>query len=161
VVRRDPARRAVPPIAPPPAIPRPGRARTLPDRVQLPRLYLAWHTPRAYAPGDAAMDLVASLLASGKNSRLFKRLVYDMQIAQDVFAFQGGFYGKANQLNLYYYATGMPDYFTQDLARYLVLGPSDVQAAVRAFLNPDRRVELSIVPETGGTPAGTDSPGTP
>jgi zinc protease len=44
--------------------------------------------PRAYAPGDAAMDIVASLLAGGKNSRLYKRLVYDMQIAQDVFAFQ-------------------------------------------------------------------------
>jgi zinc protease len=29
------------------------------------------------------------VLAGGKNSRLYKRLVYDMQIAQDVSAFQG------------------------------------------------------------------------
>ena len=41
-----------------------------------------------YAPGDAALDLVAVVLAGGKNSRLYKRLVYDMQIAQSVEAFQ-------------------------------------------------------------------------
>jgi len=29
------------------------------------------------------------VLAGGKNSRLYKRLVYDMQIAQSVSAFQG------------------------------------------------------------------------
>jgi zinc protease len=63
--------------------------KTITDRVQLPRLYLAWLTPRHFEPGDAALDLVASVLAGGKNSRLYKRLVYDMQIAQDVNAFQG------------------------------------------------------------------------
>jgi zinc protease len=56
--------------------------------VQLPRLYLAWLTPRHFEPGDATLDLVSSVLAGGKNSRLYKRLVYDMQIAQDVSAFQ-------------------------------------------------------------------------
>jgi zinc protease len=58
------------------------------DRVQLPRLFLAWVTPAHFAPGDAALDLVADTLAGGKNSRLYKRLVYEMQIAQDVTAFQ-------------------------------------------------------------------------
>ena len=62
--------------------------KTITDRVQLPRLYLAWLTPRHFEPGDAALDMVADVLAGGKNSRLFKRLVYDMQIAQDVSAFQ-------------------------------------------------------------------------
>jgi zinc protease len=62
--------------------------KTLTDRVQLPRLYLAWLTPRHFEPGDAALDMVADILAGGKNSRLFKRLVYDMQIAQDVNAGQ-------------------------------------------------------------------------
>jgi zinc protease len=61
---------------------------TLTDRVQLPRLYLAWHTPAVLAPGDAALDIVSNLLTSGKNSRLYKRLVYEMQIAQDVNAGQ-------------------------------------------------------------------------
>src|SRR2546428_7322548 len=62
--------------------------KTITDRVQLPRLYLAWLTPRHLEPGDAALDVVADVLAGGKNSRLYKRLVYDMQIAQDVSAFQ-------------------------------------------------------------------------
>jgi zinc protease len=62
--------------------------KTITDRVQLPRLYLAWLTPRHFEPGDAALDMVADVLAGGKNSRLYKRLVYDMQIAQDVNAFQ-------------------------------------------------------------------------
>jgi zinc protease len=62
--------------------------RTVADKVQLPRLYLAWLTPRIYEPGNAAMDIVADVLAGGKNSRLYKRLVYDTQIAQDVAAAQ-------------------------------------------------------------------------
>jgi zinc protease len=63
--------------------------KTITDRVQLPRLYLAWITPALYAPGDAALDVVSNVLAGGKNSRLYKRLVYDTQIAQSVQAFQG------------------------------------------------------------------------
>jgi len=63
--------------------------KTITDRVQLARLYLAWITPRHFEPGDAALDIVADVLAGGKNSRLYKRLVYDMQIAQDVNASQG------------------------------------------------------------------------
>jgi len=62
--------------------------KTLKDRVGLQRLYLAWLTPRHFAPGDAALDVVSAVLSGGKNSRLYKRLVYDMQIAQDVSAFQ-------------------------------------------------------------------------
>jgi zinc protease len=62
--------------------------KTITDRVQLPRLYLAWLTPRHFEPGDGALDVVADILAGGKNSRLYKRLVYDMQIAQDVNAGQ-------------------------------------------------------------------------
>jgi zinc protease len=62
--------------------------KTLTDRVQLPRLYLAWLTPRHLAPADAALDVVADVLAGGKNSRLYKRLVYDLQIAQSVTAQQ-------------------------------------------------------------------------
>ena len=61
---------------------------TLTDRVALPRVYLSWITPKLYAPGDAALDVLSSVLAGGKNSRLYKRLVYDTQIAQDVYAVQ-------------------------------------------------------------------------
>ena len=78
----------VEPIAPPAAILTGVQKKTLTDRVSLPRLYLAWLTPRIYAPGDAALDVVSSVLAGGKNSRLYKRLVYDTQMAQDVTAYQ-------------------------------------------------------------------------
>lgn len=200
----------VQPIAPPAAILTEVKRQTLTDQVRLPRLYLAWLTPRAYAPGSAALDVASSILADGKNSRLYKRLVYETQMAQDVAAFQqsgalgssfqiiatarpghtaaelqkaideeverlrrqppdgrevqralnqievsfyrgmervGGFGGKANQLNAYYVAGAGPDFFAEDLARYMSLSPSDVQAAVRRWLPPDRRVELIVEPE--------------
>ena len=199
-----------PPLAPAPAALTEVKRKTLTDRVQLPRLYLAWHTPAFFAPGDAAMDIVSNLLTGGKNSRLYRRLVYDLQIAQDVNAGQqsqalgsmflvvatarpghtldeiqkvvdeeieklkqappderemtramnqieasfyqrmertGSFGGKADQLNGYYVATGTPDYFEEDLARYRAISAVDVQAAVQRFLPADRRVELSVVPE--------------
>jgi zinc protease len=193
---------------------------TLRDRVQLPRLYLGWVTPAQYQPGDAALDVVSQLLAGGKNSRLYRRLVYETQTAQDVSAFQasslessaylivvtprldrpgrasvtpqaaideahrtideeldklrqqppddrelqralnqleasffssleavGGFGGKADRLNAYFFATGNPDFFNEDLARYRALSANDIQAAVRAWLPKDRRVELTVLPE--------------
>ena len=77
--------------------------KTITDRVQLPRLYLAWLTPMRYAPGDAALDIVADVLAGGKNSRLYKRLVYDLQIAQSVSAYQ-----NSQMLASYFLIDAMP-----------------------------------------------------
>jgi zinc protease len=185
--------------------------RTLTDRVQLPRLTVAWLTPRRFEPGDAALDLVADVLAGGRSSRLHRRLVYEMQVAQRVEAYQssqalssyfvvevtarpgqaldailtvideeigrlqredpsslevqrgvnqveaafyrrmervGGFGGKADQLNAYHAATGNPDWFNEDLARYRALSPSDVRAAAERFLPASRRVELTVLPES-------------
>ena len=59
----------------------------LEDRVVLPRLFEVWETGRIYAPDDAPLDVLASVLAGDKNARLYKRLVFDMQVAQDVSAF--------------------------------------------------------------------------
>lgn len=56
--------------------------------VELARAQVAWPTPAFFAPGDAELDLVAHALASGKTSRLYKRLVYELQIAQSVSAHQ-------------------------------------------------------------------------
>jgi zinc protease len=78
----------VEPVGAPPAFLKDVKRKTMTDRVRLPRLYLGWLTPRQFAPGDAALDVVSAVLADGKNSRLYKRLVYDTQIAQDVSAFQ-------------------------------------------------------------------------
>jgi zinc protease len=60
------------------------------DRVQVPRVYDAWHTTRAFAPDDGTLNAVAQILGGGKSSRLYKRLVYELQIASNVFAYQDG-----------------------------------------------------------------------
>ncbi len=78
----------VPPVAPPAAMLTGVTRKVMTDKVQLPRLYLGWLTPATYRPGDAALDMAASVLSGGKNSRLYKRLVYDLQVAQDVVAYQ-------------------------------------------------------------------------
>jgi zinc protease len=200
----------VAPVAPPPAILTGVTSKTLTDKIRLPRIHLGWLTPRQFAPGDAALDIVSSVLAGGKNSRLYKRLVYDTQMAQDVLAYQqsgalgssflivatarpgksitdiqkvideeldrlrreppdarevqralnqveasfyrqmervGSYGGKADQLNAYYAAGGGPDFFAEDLARYMSLTPADVQAAIVRWLPADRRVELTVQPE--------------
>lgn len=195
----------------PPDIPVPSisetRHMTLEDRVTLPQVNLMWRTPPLFTADDAALDALAQLLTSGKNSRLFERLVYRDQIAQTVGAFNssrllaGDFYiritgregadlgelerialeeirriaetpptaeelqrvvnsletqfvrsiettiGKADQLNMYYYYTGNPDYAAQDLARYRALTPADVQRVAREYLSNANRVVISIVPE--------------
>jgi zinc protease len=191
---------------------------TLTDQVQLPRLSLVWLSPALYAPGDAELDVVASILTGGKNSRLYKRLVYELQVAQSVVAFQasanlgsqfriditarpskeppaqvleklkalvdeelaklrstpptdrevqrvlnqtessfysrmervGSFGGKADQLNGYYVQAGNPDWFNEDLSRYMSLQPNDIRAAVSRWLVPDKRIELSVIPKEGG-----------
>ncbi len=61
---------------------------TVPDRVELSRVYMAWLTPPFFKPGDADADAAANILGGGPSSRLYKSLVYDKQIAQDVSAFQ-------------------------------------------------------------------------
>jgi zinc protease len=57
------------------------------DRVQLPRLYMVWHTTPQYTADEPALETLASILAGGKSSRLYKSLVYERQIAQNVSAF--------------------------------------------------------------------------
>jgi predicted Zn-dependent peptidase len=61
---------------------------TVPDQVELPKVTLVWPSPPHFAPGDAEMDLLASVLSSGKASRLYKALVYEQKIAQSVEAVQ-------------------------------------------------------------------------
>ncbi len=60
----------------------------LTDEVELPKVYMGWITPSAFAPGDADLQLAASVLAEGKSSRLYAELVQKQQIAQSVNAYQ-------------------------------------------------------------------------
>jgi predicted Zn-dependent peptidase len=45
-------------------------------------------SPANFAPGDRELDVLANVLGNGKASRLYKRLVYDLKIAQAVTAQQ-------------------------------------------------------------------------
>ena len=58
------------------------------DRVPQSRVYLVWNTPSWTSPESDDLDLAARILSSGKSSRLYKRLVYDGQIATDTAAMQ-------------------------------------------------------------------------
>ncbi|MGH9240435.1 MAG: M16 family metallopeptidase [Vicinamibacterales bacterium] len=103
----------------------------LEDRIELPRVYMAWHSPAMFADGDAEMDLLADLLANGKTSRLYRTLVYERRIAVDVSAFQG-----SRELGSYFLiaATAAPG---QSL--------TDITSAIDA--------ELQIVIDKGPSPA--------
>ena len=57
------------------------------DRVPQARLYRVWNVPAWGSEDGDLLDLVSDILASGKTSRLYKRLVYDDQIATDVSAY--------------------------------------------------------------------------
>jgi predicted Zn-dependent peptidase len=57
-------------------------------KVQLPQVFISYLSPASFAPGDRDLDVLANVLGNGKASRLYKRLVYDLKIAQAVTAAQ-------------------------------------------------------------------------
>jgi zinc protease len=85
----DIASRPVPAAAVAPTVKLGGVVReTIPDNVNLPKVVMAWHSPARFSSGDAELDLLATVLQEGKASRLYKALVYDNPIAQEVSASQ-------------------------------------------------------------------------
>jgi len=96
----------------------------LEDRVELPRVYMAWHTPATFKPGDAEMDLVGDLLASGKTSRLYRQLVYERRIALDVSAYQ-----SAREIAGYFIvaATAAPGHALDEIAAFI---DDEIQRAI-------------------------------
>lgn len=106
------------------------------DKVQLPLVAFAYHTPPLMAPGDAECDLLSSLLAEGKSSRLYKRLVVDDKIASSVSA-----YNASQTLGSYLRidVQARPDAdlarvekaVDEEIARFLKDGPSPAELAQR------------------------------
>jgi len=78
---------AVPKMPRTPVQPRPDR-HVMEDHVDLPRLYLSWPSPPLFEAGDAELDLAADLLANGRTSRLYRRLVHDRRVATELTAAQ-------------------------------------------------------------------------
>jgi len=56
------------------------------------KVWLAWHSPKLYAPGDADLDIVSGLLSEGRDSLLYQRLVKETGVAKDVAAYQASSY---------------------------------------------------------------------
>ena len=102
------------------------------DRVPQGRVYMAWNTPEWSSPESEDLQLAARILSSGKSSRLYKRLVYDGQIATDAFAMQVP--GEIGGLFLVV-ATARPGgelgavekAAREELARFLEKGPTPVE----------------------------------
>lgn len=87
--------------APPTTLDRVVRLTSL-DKVQLPLVSYWYHAPAIYTDGNAEIDLAAQILADGKSSRLFKRLVMDEQVAADVEAYQdSNLLGSILVINVY------------------------------------------------------------
>jgi zinc protease len=84
------------------------------DRIELPRLYMAWIVPEIFTEEDALADITAALLGGDKVSRLHKSLVYEKRIAQDVFAYTSS---RALGSVLQITATAAPDHTLEELEK--------------------------------------------
>ncbi|HET9369728.1 MAG TPA: pitrilysin family protein [Vicinamibacterales bacterium] len=106
----------------------------LEDRVELPRLYLAWPSPPLFADGDAELDLTADILGNGRTSRLYRRLIHDTRLATELAAAQ-----TSRELagTFQVLATAAPGHTLGELAaaiieeveRFLESGPTDAEMA--------------------------------
>ncbi len=86
------------------------------DRVELPRVYMAWLTSPIFKPGDADADIASTTLGGGRSSRLYKKLVYEKQIAQDVSAVQYSLMlGSVFQIT----ATARPGHTAEELEKVI------------------------------------------
>ena len=104
--------------------------------MELPRVYVAWLSPQIFKPGDADADITASILGSGRSSRLYRTLVYEKQIAQDVSAYQQSLVlGSIFQIE----ATARPGHTVEELEQAI-----DEELAALKMQPPDlREVERS------------------
>jgi hypothetical protein len=69
----------------------------------------------------------------------------------------GGFGGKSDQLNAYNVFLADPAYFDRDLERYQIVTAVSLRASVERYLDPARRVTMSIVPQGRASLAAPDS----
>ena len=107
---------------------------TVQDRVPQARIYKVWNIPEIGSPELQTLDLTTDVLGYGKNSRLYRRLVYRDQIATSVSAYVGP--GEiASQLSLVVTAhpsadlAGVEKALDEELARFLAEGPTAEELA--------------------------------
>jgi predicted Zn-dependent peptidase len=93
-----PANRDIPPLADMtlPSLIGSETRETVEDRVPLPRHFFGFRAPVMGDPRFDALEVASQILAGGKGSRLYRRLVRDEKIAQDVSFFLLGLIGGAS-----------------------------------------------------------------
>src|SRR5262249_22318909 len=99
-------------------------------RIESPRIYMAWISPAMFADADADLDLAADILANGKTSRLYQRLVYKERIATDVSAAQNsreaaGFLQVAATAAPGHSLSELDQVIVEEIERLATEGPSD------------------------------------
>jgi zinc protease len=104
------------------------------DNVQLPRIYLAWHSDKAFDRYDAALDILADILTGSKNSRLQKNLLFDNQIAQDVSSFQ---YSARLSGSFIIISTAKPGINTEQLRNEII---SEIEKLIQYGVTDDELV---------------------
>ena len=110
------------------------RRRVMPARVELPRVFMTWVAPSNFKPGNADGMVASTILGNGAASRLYKKLVYERQIAQDVAAWQ-----ESMLLNSVFQiqATARPGHTADELERAI----DEELAALRAQPPTTREIE--------------------
>jgi zinc protease len=118
------------------------------DRVTLPQISIAWHTVPLWAPDDPALDVAAEILAQGKTSHLYQRLVYQEQSAQNVTAFQfsreqAGTFQMSAQAREGFDLSHMEKAIMEEIARLAKDGPTDEEMTA-AKNNAESRSVLGL-----------------
>src|SRR5690349_6261843 len=104
------------------------------DRVPQARIYKVWNIPGYKQRDFTYIDMVGDLLAGGKNSRLYKRLVYTDRIATGVTTSVGPFeLGSQLELSVTVKPGSDPaaveKAMDEELARFLATGPTPEELA--------------------------------
>lgn len=58
------------------------------ENVPFPKVWVSWHSPASLTRDDAGMDLLGAILSNGEDTPLYRELVYNTGLAQDVSAYQ-------------------------------------------------------------------------
>ncbi|HEY5922007.1 MAG TPA: hypothetical protein VIV11_10075, partial [Kofleriaceae bacterium] len=188
------------PITPP--VVGPIRAQLHDKFAALRRIHRVWHGPLAFATDEPELDVLSSAWCAVGTGALWRKLVYETQLAQRVSAWTlngriGGEYHvavdlrtgadpdavrkildeecargvdldsiarqvtrreasaiwslsslsrRANLLQRYALYTEEPDGLAADLARYRLVTPAAIDAAMKRWLAPERMVEIETVP---------------
>ncbi|HEX5062708.1 MAG TPA: pitrilysin family protein [Kofleriaceae bacterium] len=189
------------PVTPP--IAGPHRGQVYDKFAALTRIHRAWHGPLAFADDEPELDVLSSAWCAVGTGALWRKLVYETQLAQRVSAWTlngriGGEFHvavdlrtgsdpaavraildeecargiepdaiarqitrreascvwslaslsrRANLLQRYALYTENPDGLADDLARYRLVTPATIAAALQRWLSPERMVEIETIPQ--------------